>query len=174
MPRKKREIQLTEEQRKWAAATLASSTNEGIRSLSPQQLQIARSAADGNTALETAKAFNLTEGAVSSCRIEIFKKLNIEKVEELCLLLDGPVPEGSVFEPLAARETELVMLLFKAKTPEQIAVAMDISIFTVRDHIANIKSKMHFQPDGRSNIPKLLKVLRHVMVVNPEAPTQGM
>jgi DNA-binding CsgD family transcriptional regulator len=80
--------------------------------------------------------------------IETGGKMNLEDVK--CPLRGECLFEGTICKPamqtqLSAREQEVAELLATGITRQEVADELQISIYTVTRHIANIKARMHFQ-----------------------------
>jgi DNA-binding NarL/FixJ family response regulator len=56
-----------------------------------------------------------------------------------------PAPSAEVLASLTVRETEIAGLLSEGKTNAEIAHTLDLSIFTVKNHVSNVLMKLNVQ-----------------------------
>jgi NarL family two-component system response regulator LiaR len=56
-----------------------------------------------------------------------------------------PTPSAEALASLTVRETEVAELVSEGKTNAEIANMLDLSIFTVKNHVSNVLMKLHVQ-----------------------------
>ena len=60
-------------------------------------------------------------------------------------LAAAPAPRDGVLDILTERETEIADLVAAGRTNAEIAHRVNLSVYTVKNHVSNILSKLHAQ-----------------------------
>lgn len=65
--------------------------------------------------------------------------------EVMRALASGPLADRDVLQTLTAREAEIADLVALGRTNAEIADQLGLSVFTVKNHVSNVLSKLHAQ-----------------------------
>jgi DNA-binding CsgD family transcriptional regulator len=141
--------------------------------LTKRELEVALLVADGHCIKGIADQLGIAPYTVKNHRRVIHDKLSIGMLRELCVVVDGPIPEGSTFQGLSVKQNEVARLLFTDKNTQDIIDELDITEYTLKDYKEKIRVKLGIKgkTGEEGNAALLLKRLREVLIAPAEEPS---